>query len=143
MYPNDSADTSDARRTSRSARVIPRQSSRPTRRPAKRVGRRDHVVEGMTAIRPGVCRRISAPPDARQPCRGTASGDRPRGSGSWFRPRRPVARPDDQNRRRACSRSTVDWIIERTPTRCNSCLGRAPRLSGQNRVPDPPAMMTA
>ena len=38
---------------------------------------------------------------------------------------------------------TVDWIIERLPSNVSSCLGRSARLSGQNRVPDPPAIMTA
>jgi hypothetical protein len=41
------------------------------------------------------------------------------------------------------SRAAVAWIMVRPPVKSRSCLGRAARLSGQNRVPDPPAMMTA
>ena len=40
-------------------------------------------------------------------------------------------------------RSLVDWIIVRSPDNANSCLGRIFRLAGQNRVPLPPAMITA
>ena len=33
--------------------------------------------------------------------------------------------------------------VVRPPVKSNSCFGRATRLSGQNRVPLPPAIMTA
>jgi hypothetical protein len=39
------------------------------------------------------------------------------------------------------SRSTVCWIMLRSPSRTRTCLARARRLSGQNRVPLPPARM--
>src|SRR5438067_12604017 len=38
-------------------------------------------------------------------------------------------------------RSTVCWISERLPLSGNNCLGRRLRLSGQRRVPSPPARM--
>ena len=41
------------------------------------------------------------------------------------------------------SRSTVSSIIDFALTMSRNCLGRDFRLSGQNRVPLPPAMMTA
>src|SRR5271168_2437207 len=39
------------------------------------------------------------------------------------------------------SRSTVCWIMLRSPSSTKTCLARARRLSGQNRVPLPPARM--
>src|SRR5260370_18168603 len=40
------------------------------------------------------------------------------------------------------SRSTVCWIIVRSPSRASTCFARALRLRGQNRVPLPPARIT-
>ena len=40
------------------------------------------------------------------------------------------------------SRSTVCWIIERSPSSASTCLARARRDRGQNRVPLPPASIT-
>ena len=40
-------------------------------------------------------------------------------------------------------RSAVCWSMLREPSSSRNCFGRFRRLSGQNRVPDPPAMMTA
>ncbi len=40
-------------------------------------------------------------------------------------------------------RSIVVWISERSPEKRRNCLGEALRLRGQNRLPTPPAMMTA
>ena len=41
------------------------------------------------------------------------------------------------------SRSTVACNIDRPPASANNCFGARSRLSGQNRLPAPPAMMTA
>jgi len=41
------------------------------------------------------------------------------------------------------SRITVAWIIVVSPMMRVSCLGEAARDTGQKRVPEPPAMMTA
>jgi hypothetical protein len=38
---------------------------------------------------------------------------------------------------------TVPWSIEPLPKISRSCFGDFSRLRGQNRVPTPPAMMTA
>src|SRR6185312_10192619 len=40
-----------------------------------------------------------------------------------------------------CRRSTVHWIMVRSPSRARTCLARALRLRGQKRVPLPPARM--
>jgi hypothetical protein len=40
-------------------------------------------------------------------------------------------------------RSKVVRISGRSPTRARNCLGLDRRDAGQNRVPDPPAMITA
>jgi hypothetical protein len=39
-------------------------------------------------------------------------------------------------------RSTVCWIMELSPCNASTCLARALRLRGQNRVPLPPAKIT-
>src|ERR1035441_6641099 len=39
-------------------------------------------------------------------------------------------------------RSRVCWIMERSPSRANTCLARARRERGQKRVPLPPARIT-
>ena len=43
----------------------------------------------------------------------------------------------------APNRSSVAWSMVRPPAKSSNCLGRAARLAGQNRVPAPPAMITA
>jgi hypothetical protein len=40
-------------------------------------------------------------------------------------------------------RSIVSWSSVRSPSRARSCFGRARRLAGQNRVPEPPARINA
>ena len=44
---------------------------------------------------------------------------------------------------RGAMRATVCWSIDASPCRRSNCLGRSRRLLGQNRVPLPPAMITA
>ena len=43
---------------------------------------------------------------------------------------------------RGFRRSTVCWIMERSPSSASTCLARARRERGQNRVPLPPARIT-
>src|SRR6185312_12827831 len=43
---------------------------------------------------------------------------------------------------RGFSRSTVCWIMERSPSSASTCLARARRERGQKRVPLPPASIT-
>ena len=40
------------------------------------------------------------------------------------------------------ARSNVAWIMLRSPATRRNCFGRSPVLSGQNRVPAPPARIT-
>src|SRR5580704_288098 len=43
----------------------------------------------------------------------------------------------------SATRLTVAWSNVSSPNRGRNCLGRFARLAGQNRVPLPPAMITA
>src|SRR5262249_34675533 len=89
--------------------------------------------------------RVGMPSATLRVVRSEEAAERPRLhwariASAWPAPVTTRTRPGGTN---GAIRATVCWSIVRSPTRFSSCLGRLRRLLGQNRVPLPPAMMTA